>query len=495
MSENSIENLKNAIKQNPSNKHFIDQLANEYARLKDWHSASHCYIEYLQNNPKDAEAYFNYAYNLRFAGQYEQAILHYRKSLVLGISQPEEIHVNIAVILADYLRLEEEAITELELALTLNNTYVPALYNLANLYEDSGNKKQAQTLFLAILAIEPRYYDALARLAQIKKFSDKDDDLITKLILANNDKQIELSTKININFALGKALDDCGEYNSAFRYFERANLLTQKITTSYDPIAHERFVEQIRQVFDNEIIESFSDISDAEPIFICGMFRSGSTLVEQILAAHPQLTAGGEREFFIRLVESSLAPFPSAVLSTEVEKFKKIAQDYLAELSKSFPEAKHVIDKRPENFLFVGLIKILFPKARFIYTQRNILDNCLSVYFLRLGNRMNYSLDLSNTAHYYKMQAQLMGFWQNKFHDSIHIVNYDELVKCPTEEMKRLISFLNLDWNESCLNFHQVKNKVKTASVWQVRKPLYSSSSGRWKNYKKFISELLNNAS
>lgn len=492
MSENLIENLKNSIKQNLLNRYFVDQLANEYARLKDWHNASGCYGEYLQQNPSDAEGYFNYAYNLRFAEKYDEAILQYRKALALKISQPEEIHLNIAVILADYLRLEEQAITELEIALKINNDYVPALYNLANLYEDSGKRKQAQRLFRKIIGIEPKYYDALARLAQIEKFSNKEHELISKLLLADNDKSIEISTKININFALGKAFDDCEEYDIAFEHFEKANLLAQKISSFYSPSAHEHYIENITKVFNSKVVETFSAVSDAEPIFICGMFRSGSTLVEQILAAHPKITAGGEREFFIRLVESSLDPFPSSILITEFEKFKKIAHDYLDELANAFPRAEHVIDKRPENYLFVGLIKILFPKARFIYTQRNVLDNCLSVYFLRLGNRMNYSLNISNIYHYYKMQSKLMDFWHSKYKNSIHTVSYDKLVKDPKKEISQLLTFLNLEWNESCLRFHNVKNKVKTASVWQVRKPLYSTSSGRWKNYEKFIPDLLN---
>jgi len=491
MSENLIKKLKQSLKNNPSNRVLVDQLANVYAQRKDWHNASECYEVYLALNKQDADGFFNYAYNLRFAEKYEQSIVQYRKALALHISQPEEIHVNIAVILADYLRLEEQAINELKIALKINKSYIPALYNLANLYENEGDREQAQLFFSAIIKINPKYYDALARLAQIKKFSDKSDELITKLLVACDDHNINPSTKINVYFALGKAFDDCGEYEKAFHFFQQANKLDKNISTTYDAVAHEKFIENITEVFNSKLSESFTTISDAEPIFICGMFRSGSTLVEQILAAHPKLTAGGEREFFIRLVESSLSPYPSSVLSTELEKFNVIAQDYLNELEDTFPEADYIIDKRPENYLFVGLIKILFPKARFIYTERNFLDNCLSVYFLRLGNRMNYSLDLLDTAHYYNMQSQLMNFWQTKYSHSIHTINYDELIKQPKHEISQLLQFLNLGWDEDCLNFHKIKNTVKTASVWQVRKPLYSTSSGRWKNYKEYIPNLL----
>jgi tetratricopeptide (TPR) repeat protein len=491
MLKNTLENLKHNIIEKPNDKQAVDKLANAYAQLKDWHKACVCYAEYLQKVPDDAEGYFNYAYNLRFAGKYEQAIVEYRKALALNISQPEEIHVNIAVILADYLRREECAIEELECALKINNNYVPALYNLANLYEDSGNKQKAEHLFLTIITIDPQYYDALARLAQITSFSIIDDSLIHKLIVADNNKNIDISTKINVNFALGKAFDECGDYDRAFSYFETANQLTQATMPAYKPEINEQFIDKIKDVFNNIKVNKLKCVSDAEPIFICGMFRSGSTLVEQILAAHPKLTAGGEREYFIRLVESSLAPFPTSLLNTALEKFEVIAQEYLVDLIKAFPDAERVIDKRPENFLFVGLIKILFPKARIVYTQRNILDNCLSVYFLRLGVRMNYSLTLSSTFHYYKMHAHLMDFWKSQYNDSIHTISYDKLVKQPEEEIKHLLTFLGLDWDANCLNFHQIKNKVKTASVWQVRKPLYSTSSGRWKNYEKHLSDLI----
>lgn len=490
MFENKIENLKQSISNDPGNKYLVEQLANEYVQRKDWLNASNCYANYLKHNNEDAEAHYNYAYNLRYAGEYEQAIKEYRKALSLNISQPEELHLNIAVILAEYLRREESAINELEIAIALNSTYIPALYNLGNLYEDAGDKHRAEQLFSNIIAIDPKYYDALARLAQIKTFSDVNDTLIHQLIQANNDHAIELSEKINVNFALGKALDDCKDYENAFRHYELANNISQKTMPAYNESNQEYYIEQIIKVFNDEALIDLKVISDAAPIFICGMFRSGSTLVEQILAAHPKLTAGGEREFFIRLVEGSLAPFPTSVLNTELKKLKNISKNYLADIVKSFPGNEQVIDKRPENFLYVGLIKLLFPNARFIYTQRNPLDNCLSVYFLRLGAKMNYSVNLSTIAHYYKTQAKLMTFWQNKYADSIHVVSYDELVQQPKEQISGLLSFLNLEWNDNCLNFHQVKNKVKTASVWQVRKPLYKTSSGRWENYQRFLPKL-----
>lgn len=503
MINQAIEKLELLIKQQPSNKQATEQLAGYYSSIKNWQKACCCYQNLLKYLPNDADSYFNYAYNLRFLGEYQASVEQYRKALALNISQPEEVHVNIAVILSEYLRLEQNAIVELEQALKINANYIPALYNLANLHEDNGNKDLAYRLFEKIISLSPTYYDALARLAQIKRVASVDDNMIKKLLLAEQDKQIDSSTRVNISFALGKAFDDCADYDQAFHYFAQANQLDQKIShaashvnnqasnSCYDKKVQQKYIDDIISVFSTKNLPQLEKISDAAPIFICGMFRSGSTLVEQILAAHPQVTAAGEREFFIRIVAGTLAPFPSSLLTAQLEKLAPIAEDYLKELTTAFPNSEFITDKRPENFLYIGLLKLLFPNAKFIYNQRHALDNCLSVFFLRLGNKMNYALSLEDTAHYYKQQQKLMTFWQEKFSDNMHMVNYDDLVTSPANEIKALLDFLNLPWHQDCLNFHQVKNTVKTASVWQVRQPLYRSSSGRWKNYVKHIPVLI----
>jgi tetratricopeptide (TPR) repeat protein len=490
MLNSSIEHLKRLVVQNPLNRSYVEQLALEYGKLKEWQNASDCFATYLKSHPNDAEAYYNHAYNLRFAAQYELAISQYRKALSLQISQPEEVHVNIAVILSDYLRKDSLAIKELEYALTLNTVYVPALYNLANLYEDSGKINKAINLFETVIKLEPSYIDALSRLAQIKKITNENDTILKRLLSANNVRNIDVSTKINLLFSLGKIYNDCHLYDKAFDYYEQANKLSQKTMPAYLPEQHETLINELISVFTDNFINEHAVINDAEPIFICGMFRSGSTLIEQILAAHPKLKAGGENEFFIRLVESSLAPFPNSMTSANKELFDNIADNYLKDIQNKFETVGQVLDKRPENFLYLGLIKLLFPKARFIFTERYFLDNCLSVYFLRLGQRMNYALKLEHIKHYYQMQEKLMSYWQELFPASIYTIKYDQLVLSPKTEITSLLSFLELEWDDGCLNFHQVKNTVKTASVWQVRQPLYTSSSGRWKNYQQHLTSI-----
>jgi hypothetical protein len=220
------------------------------------------------------------------------------------------------------------------------------------------------------------------------------------------------------------------------------------------------------------------------------MFRSGSTLTEQVLAGHSRVTAGGEIDFLPTLVQTELAPFPARMAQVSSRQLGELAQRYLASLSKLFPGERHVTDKRPDNFLYIGLIKSLFPNARIVHTTRDALDNCLSVYFLHLDHSMGYALDLTDTAHYYRQYRRLMAHWKALYGEDILDFDYDAFVRKPRPAVERLLAFCGLDWEEGCMSFHRVQNAVKTASVWQVREPLYQRSSGRWRNYARHLAPL-----
>jgi hypothetical protein len=218
-------------------------------------------------------------------------------------------------------------------------------------------------------------------------------------------------------------------------------------------------------------------------IFICGMFRSGSTLVEQVLAVHPRVTSGGELNLVPRMVGSDLSPFPNAIATASADTFANLAARYRDAIAALFPGADVVTDKRPDNFLYLGLIKLMFPRARIVHTVRDPLDNCLSVYFLHLDQRMSYALDLMDIAHYYAQYRRLMAHWKSLFGNDILDFDYDAFVREPRPALERLLGFCGLDWDERCLAFHEQPSAVKTASVWQVREPLYTRASGRAAHY------------
>jgi len=442
--------------------------------------AAGLYADYCCLFPTQASLFYNYAFYLRFAGQYTAAIAQYQHALQLNISEPEEVLLNIAVIYSDHLRQEDNARQTLMSVLQLKPDYVPALYNLANLAEERGDKAEAEALFRRVLDADPKYYQAYARLADVVTFKNKGDLLIVQLKRVLNEPSVAQDSRINLHYALGKAFDECGAYAEAFHHFTAANKLNSLTMPSYEPLETERKMQQIIHTLDRNWLHKNIQRNDASPIFICGMFRSGSTLIEQVLAQHRQITAGGEIDFFHKHLRNIYPQQLSPVFAADLT---QLAGRYLEYCKQCFPSAIWLTDKRPDNYLYMGLLKALFPRAKFIYTKRNKIDNCLSVFFLRLGSTMNYANSLQDTIHYYQQHEILMSHWQQMFGQDIYTLDYDQLVLQPEMTLKPLLSFLGLEYQAELLHFYSASNTVKTASVWQVRKPLYKSASGRRHNY------------
>ena len=220
------------------------------------------------------------------------------------------------------------------------------------------------------------------------------------------------------------------------------------------------------------------------------MFRSGSTLVEQILASHPQVTAGGEIEILPAIAARHFAPSLAAWPALNAANRQKLRGAYARVVASRYPDAEVVTDKRPDNFLHIGLIKALFPNARIVHTRRDPIDNCLSVYFLHLSQSMPWALDLLDTAHWYRQHERLMAHWRTLCGGDIHEVDYDRLVAEPRPVIEGLLAHCGLPWDDACLAFHQTRTIVRTPSAWQVREPLYTRSSGRWRRYERHLGPL-----
>ncbi|MCA3003279.1 MAG: sulfotransferase [Rhodocyclaceae bacterium] len=453
--------------------------------------AIEAYQQLLLHTPGLPDSWYNLALLQKRMGAFDAALGSYQEALNRGISQPEEVHLNRAVIFSDCLRQEAAAESALRNALELNPRYLPALLNLANLYEDLARRDEALAQYEALLAIAPKHYEALARYVSLRGVTGADDPLVKRLKSAIADPAANAMDQASLGFALGKVLDACGEFDQAFAAYVHANQSSRAGArmgagrSPYDRQGHERFVDQLMQAFALPAAHPATPAPDSSPcpIFICGMFRSGSTLAEQVLAGHSRMRAGGEIDFIPALVRNELAPFPASMAQLSAPNLEKYALLYRNRLSTMFPGAAHITDKRPDNFLYIGLIKRLFPNAKIIHTTRNALDNCLSIYFLHLGHGMGYALDLLDTGHYYKQYQRLMAHWKLLYGDDILTLDYDTLVHEPRPAIESLLDFVGLDWDENCLHFQHVKNAVKTASVWQVREGLYQRSSGRWRNY------------
>jgi tetratricopeptide (TPR) repeat protein len=443
------------------------------------------YVRVLSSWPDLPNTWYNLARLQRRAGHFDAALSSYQQALDRGVSEPEEVHLNRGVIYADCLRQDDAAERELQAALALNPDYVPALLNLANLREDFGNKADASALYEKILALQPHCYLALARYAGLQKIVRADDPLIARLRAAIADARAPAADRADLEFALGKALDSCGAWDAAFAAYAAANRDSRQSAgpaAAYDRRAHEQFIDALIAAFGVHQ-PAASSAQSARPLFICGMFRSGSTLAEQILSAHSRVAAGGEIAFLPSLVRSELAPFPATMATVTQPQLDRLAASYLEMLARLFPHGERVTDKRPDNFLYIGLIKRLFPDARIVHTVRSPLDNCLSIYFLHLDHSMSYALDLADIGHYYIQYRRLMAHWKTLHGADILDLDYDALVHEPRAAIQQLTAFCGLDWEEACLSFERSARAVKTASVWQVREQLYQRSSGRWRNY------------
>ena len=452
------------------------------------------YQQLLARWPDLPDTWFNLAVLQRRLRRFEEALESYRQALDRGVAQPEEAHLNRAVIYADFLRRDDAAAAELKAALQLNPRYVPALLNLANLREDLGDADAASALYERVLAIDPQCHLALARLASVRTARGADAALSARLTAVLARPDVAPADRATLGFALAQALEKAGDYDSAFAAATQANQQSRLSAgpggVSYDRAQQERFIDELIAAFPlsakgatRSAEAGDNPAGEVKPLFVCGMFRSGSTLVEQILSGHPDIAPGGELDFLPTLVRGELAPFPASLSRLQSVHLRDIAARYGGLLARLHPGARFVTDKRPDNFLYVGLIKRLFPDARIVHTERDPLDNCLSVYFLHLDHGMPYALDLLDTGHYYRQYQRLMAHWRALYGPDIVDVRYDELVLEPRPVIENVLRAAGLGWDDRCLAFHERPHAVKTASVWQVRQPLYTRSLGRWPHY------------
>jgi hypothetical protein len=456
--------------------------------------AIEAYERLLAHAPDLPNSWYNLALLLRQARRYDDALAAYQQALDRGIAEPEEVHLNRGVIYADGLRREDDAERELQQALVLNPRYVPALLNLGNLHEDRGQRGDARALYERILAIDPHCVDALARHALLADGADGAEPLVARLRRALSTGRVGAADRATLGFALAHVLDRCGRYAEAFAASEQANHDSRASApppgAHYDRQAHEWHVSALMAAPVPLARPPARSNAQPAPIFICGMFRSGSTLVEQVLASHPRVTAGGELDLVPALARAERMPSPAGTAGADSARRQALADGYRAQLGTLFPHAEFVTDKRPDNYQHIGLIKALFPHARIVHTLRHPLDNCLSVYFLHLAHSKPYALDLRDTGHYYRQYRRLMAHWKSHFGDDILDFDYDAFVHSPRPALQRLLDFCGLEWDERCLEFHRLRNAVKTASVWQVRTPLYTRASGRWRHYKDQLAPL-----
>ena len=453
-------------------------------RLGNKAAALPAYDLLLAKYPDLPNSWFNLAICQRDARRFDDALSSYARAIKLGISQPEEAHLQRGVIFADDLGQSDNAKLELEIAIGLNACYVPALINLGSLFEDVGEWSNARTTYDRVIALDPANALALSRRLLL---ADADCSSLQAVRQALSETT-DLLDRADLGFALGAALDRSGSYDEAFAAYTDANFASRSLAIQsgmiYDDQKQSAFVKRL--ISNTSVAAPGYEDGEQTPLFICGMFRSGSTLIEQILARHPGVIAGGEIDVLPSLIRDYLNPYPERIASLSLNDLSKLRRVYLDEI-KDRANGSLIIDKRPDNFLHIGLIKTLFPKSKIIHTCRNKNDICLSIYFLHASAQLPYASNLTDIISFYEHYRNTMDHWKHIYNTEIFEVDYDALVLDPKTTIEKLLMFCGLKWHDDVMRPDLGLSAIRTASNWQVRQPLYLSSSGRWRNYRQHV--------
>lgn len=463
----------------------------------------------LALRPRWAAGWFHLAHVLRLQGQADGALKALTAALEAGLAQPEEAHLNRALVHSELLHDDVAAEIELRRALYFKPDWLPALLNLGNLHEERGQHDEAAACYdrilVAPLPSEPEAQDhhedlqieALARRVHLVDPASLGEATLDVLRTALADPERSSQVRVNAGHSLGQLLDALGRHDESFETLAAANRVAAAQARPYNAAGTERAVDSLIRVYDGSERQAATTAQapDFEPLFICGAFRSGSTLVEQVLGAHPDVIAGGELEWLMRhLVLPPIAPYPESVSALTETTLATLADGYRAHLARLFPLARfaaYVSDKRPDNLLLVGLIKSLFPRARIVLTVRHPMDIGLSMFSQHLSPaRVPYATDLRAIGHHLGQMQRLANHWRARWPEDVLEIDYDRLVREPRVQIERLLGFLGLPWDERCVDFHLHLGVVRTASFRQVRQPFHPRSSGRWQTYARQLEPL-----
>jgi hypothetical protein len=349
-----------------------------------------------------------------------------------------------------------------------------------------GRFQEATECFRRSISLNPTNGGAYYALCHSTHFSSHDDPLLKEILTILEAPDIASTDEAQIRFGLGKVLDDIGEYGQAIVQFDLANQIVLRLQGR--PFDRDSFRAYIDSLIRNYGSGSGQGSDSELPLLIVGMMRSGTTLAEQILSCHPEVTAGEELVFW----RDQGAPFmgPGSRPPSPAEA-NAIAKAYLGILREIGPTARRVTDKMPQNFAALGLIHRVFPKARIICCRRNPVDTCLSIYTTSFRHPMPFVSSRSDIVFFYRQFERLMNHWHEVVpSDRLIEVRYEDLVCEREQTTRRMIEFAGLEWSDACLRPEQNVRPVKTASVWQVRQPVYGASRERWRKYEPWLGEL-----
>tara|TARA_B100000795_G_scaffold38663_1_gene25463 strand:- start:318 stop:1877 length:1560 start_codon:yes stop_codon:yes gene_type:complete len=486
-----IEEATRLLKKNPNIDLLWNILGLTYQRRADYEKAEFNFFRCLQVNPKNISAINNLGNNYKYIFNYSKSEEYFKEALKRN---PQYLNA-----LVNYGNLKFElnnSFEALELfnqALLIDDNSITVLMNLALIYQSIGNYEKAINILQKIQKINPNIVKADKMMSALINYADNNKHQL-QMEKKLQELKLDDNQKVFLHFALGKAYEDQKNYSKATDHIEKGNNL--KINVSNYNIDKEIILfKNIKNLFaDYKFQKKNIAKSKSKMIFILGMPRSGTTLVEQIISSHPDVYGSGELNFLARVVYKN---FFKADKINFIDNFAELNSAELSLVSnqyfdfiKNFASDKNYItDKALFNFQWIGFIKILFPEAKIINCTRNPKDNCLSIYKNLFENEGHWCYNKKELIECYNLYTDLMLFWNKKMPGEIYEIKYEDLIASPESKIKELILAAGLDWNEKCLKYNENKNAIKTLSVNQARKKIYSSSVSLHEKYKPFLKE------
>jgi tetratricopeptide (TPR) repeat protein len=522
--EQAAHNYQQVLAHDPTDIQCLNDLAVVYTRLEHYGDAVIQLQQALQLQPDFAVGWNNLGTVYYEQGDIEQALAHFEKAFNLQPDYAEACN-NMGACLLE-LGEFSRALACYEQALVLDPAYKEAAINRARLLTNLGHLDEALSSIDNILRQSPAHAEAVAvRLMILARRGDTDtlragllqarnhtqDSLFLTAAIADNCRLLDCCDEsiadlrrvlqdgqlvktrnqhIELHFLLGKLLDRRADYDAAFAAFQAGSRLKHK---RYDGQVVSDLVDALIETFSPERFAGMPRLqgSGEQQIFIVGMPRSGSTLVEQIVSSHRDVAGAGEVAFMPELVSAMPDVYPVNLLSMAEPSLQDLAHEYLQRMQPFTNNRRYVTDKMLVNFMHLGLINLLFPAAHVIHCARDPLDTCLSCYCQNFAAQLNYAYDLSDLAHYYRQYRRLMRHWQTVLDMPLLTMNYEELVQQQEVRTRELLNFLGLDWDEHCLYFYLNRRPVLTASYDQVRHPLYRDGLQRWRHYRDHLGPLI----
>lgn len=451
-------------------------------------------------DPMNAGTHYNLALALTDKRLYSDATSEYRAAI--RIDPGYGLAWNNLGSCLERMGQKEEAEEAYAKAVQINPQHSEAQNNLGALYCEKGQLEKACEAFSAAITAQPGFVEAHYNLSSLKTYSETDPHLDYLESIVNQAGKLSVEANIRYHFALGKARDDIGKHAEAFEAYKKANQLQFGLMQTREDYEVD-LLQQLISRLDEDFFSTRTQPETTEnhsrtPIFIVGMPRSGTTLIEQVLSSHPDVYGAGELGNLNQIIITAKnrthkdTPFIDWVNNLSITELHELGQTYLDQVWELQPDTKYITDKMPANFFYCGLINMMFPNAKIIHSRRDPMDSCFSCYSRLFNETMHFAYDLETLGRYYNRYMSLMNHWETVLPEgTILDVHYEENVADLETQTTRMLDYIGLPWDDKCLEFYNNERRVKTASVAQVRKPIYSTSVEKWRRYGDSLRPLL----